>query len=321
MDMKKSSIAYGVVLSMLLLANLVFILSPQKVKAANIPTLTTQGASSITSMGAILNGTITSTGSPIPLIRGFNYGITTGYGAFTAEQTGQSEVGYGTGAYTKSVSGLACGTTYHYQSYAVNNVGPGYGNDVTFTTGACNSSSPNQSQKSTGNDPGYSPSSSGRYAFSSSGNQSGLSGTRISKTVGFGGKVTMTKIPNVTCTGNGTLVVLASNLTSGISSLMQTKSSDSTVQKVASALKGLSGLIPFYATDSSKKPEVGKWILGKANTIPDTSSCKMQIGPYKIPYPVRKTSNYQVSGKTSGSGSSTSGAYYSTSSNGTRNYE
>lgn len=140
-------------------------------------------------------------------------------------------------------------------------------------------------------------------------------------TVGFGGKVAMTKIPNVTCTGNGTLVILVSNFTSGISQLAQTKSSDSTIKKVSSAIKGLFGSIPFYATDSSKKPQVGKWILGNANITTDTSTCKMQIGPYKIPYPVRKTSNYQVSGQNSGSGSSTSGAYYSTSSNGTRNYE
>lgn len=41
------------------------------------------------------------------------------------------------GAYSLPISSLTCGTTYHYQAYAVNSVGTGYGRDRTFETSAC----------------------------------------------------------------------------------------------------------------------------------------------------------------------------------------
>jgi len=124
-----------------------------------------------------------------------------------------------------------------------------------------------------------------------------------SATFSFGGKVQRTTAPLVTCTGSGTLVVLSGNYTAAINgaikATLESQSSDNktqkTVQEVASGIKGIYGSMPFYTTDSSKTPRIGGWILGKADIAPDFKTCKRQIGPYKIPYPVRKIESYNVS--------------------------
>jgi len=96
------------------------------------PTTTTSSATSITATGAILNGSITATGGSNATIRGFNYGTTTSYGTDTTDNGS-----YNTGAFTKSLTSLTCGTTYHFRSYATNSAGTGYGNDMTFITSTC----------------------------------------------------------------------------------------------------------------------------------------------------------------------------------------
>ena len=117
-----------------------------------------------------------------------------------------------------------------------------------------------------------------------------------STTFGFGGKVEATKISGVTCTGNGTLVVLSSNAGGAVSAVSSvTSSKSSTGEKVTGAINGIYGMIPFYATDTSKKPKNGEWILGKADAVPDTKTCKIKLGKTSIPFPVRKTSKYGIS--------------------------
>jgi titin len=96
------------------------------------PTVTTQAASSITTTTATFNGNITATGNENPSTRGFNYGLTTGYGS-TISTSGS----YSTGAYTGSATGLTCNTTYHYRGFATNTGGTGNGGDQSFTTSAC----------------------------------------------------------------------------------------------------------------------------------------------------------------------------------------
>lgn len=83
----------------------------------------------------------------------------------------------------------------------------------------------------------------------------------------FGGKVILTTIPIVTCTGSGTGPVV---------------------------LIKMNGL-PYYTESQQKTPKVGDWILGRANIIPNFSTCNIQAGPYKIPFPVRTTSDYNIS--------------------------
>lgn len=124
-----------------------------------------------------------------------------------------------------------------------------------------------------------------------------------SATFSFGGKIEATKVSMVTCTGSGTLVVLTSTFTalttSALKSYFTSKSEENSTQKtvneISDLITGLYGTIPFYAKDSSKSPRVGGQILGKADVFPDFKTCKIQIGPYKKPFPVRTTDNYNVS--------------------------
>lgn len=87
------------------------------------------------------NGNITNTGGENNDKRGFVYGTTTqsapgnvapassGYDTY-AEDTGD----YGTGAFTKAITGLTAGTTYYGRAYSHNSVGYAYGDEVSFRT-------------------------------------------------------------------------------------------------------------------------------------------------------------------------------------------
>jgi len=96
------------------------------------PTLTTTSATSLNSTSATLNGDVTNTGGENTYNRGFEYGFNTTYGANTIESGS-----FTSGPYLNVLSGLTCGTTYHYRSFSNNSVGIGYGNDQTFTTNIC----------------------------------------------------------------------------------------------------------------------------------------------------------------------------------------
>lgn len=94
------------------------------------PTVTTGSASSISSTGATLNGTLSSDGGEACTCS-FQWGKTTSYGNTTStlsRTTGQT--------FARSISGLSPKTTYHYRAKAVNSKGTVYGTDKTFTTPA-----------------------------------------------------------------------------------------------------------------------------------------------------------------------------------------
>ena len=103
------------------------------------PTVTTTGSSLITSSSAKLAGTISYVGSYSSHVSavGFHYGVDTSYGA-TSTVSGT----FGTGPFTNNITGLSCGTTYHYRAFATD-FNNGYGSDMTFTTSACSGSSGN----------------------------------------------------------------------------------------------------------------------------------------------------------------------------------
>jgi hypothetical protein len=105
------------------------------------PVSTAQSASSITATTATLNGTITHTGGQTPTVRGFHYGTTTSYGSTTT-----ANGTFSTGAYTAGITGLTCGTTYHYRTYATNTEGTDNSADATFVTGSCDSTAPTISE-------------------------------------------------------------------------------------------------------------------------------------------------------------------------------
>ncbi len=95
------------------------------------PTATTNAATSITSAGATLNGSINANGSTTTIT--FEYGLTTGYGtSVTADQS--PVAGSSATSVSKAITGLTPGTTYHYRLKGVNASGTTYGEDLTFTT-------------------------------------------------------------------------------------------------------------------------------------------------------------------------------------------
>jgi hypothetical protein len=99
---------------------------------ADVPTVSSVVASSISGTGATLNGSITNTGGQNPTSRGFVWGTSTSYGATTTD-TGS----YGISDFNTILSSLTCNSTYHFNAYATNSGGTGYGSDQSVTTSAC----------------------------------------------------------------------------------------------------------------------------------------------------------------------------------------
>jgi hypothetical protein len=98
------------------------------------PTATTGIASVISRAGATLNGTANPNGTATTAR--FDYGLTTGYGSSTPGQAlgaGSTDVAIGGGTLT----GLVCGTLYHFRAAAANAVGASNGLDASFTTAPC----------------------------------------------------------------------------------------------------------------------------------------------------------------------------------------
>ncbi len=106
--------------------------------AAAAPGASTAAASAITTTGATLNGMVSANGSSTTVT--FEYGATAAYGSMMA--VAQSPVNSNGASVTADVSGLTCGTLYHFRVDATNGIGGNNGNDLTFTTSACPAGAP-----------------------------------------------------------------------------------------------------------------------------------------------------------------------------------
>jgi uncharacterized repeat protein (TIGR01451 family) len=102
------------------------------VSAPAFPLLVTQPATGVSSNSAVLNGTIDGNGSYA--VAHFRYGTDTNYTGgepvfsyFTTEY-------YDAEAFSYTLTNLAPGTTYHYQTFGFNCCEEGFGADQTFTT-------------------------------------------------------------------------------------------------------------------------------------------------------------------------------------------
>jgi len=97
--------------------------------ASTAPTATTNAATSVTSTGATLNGSVNANDASTAVT--FEYGLTTSYGnTVTADQiigTSATEVSY-------ALTGLTPNTNYHYRVVGVNAEGTTHGGDMTFST-------------------------------------------------------------------------------------------------------------------------------------------------------------------------------------------
>jgi trimeric autotransporter adhesin len=102
--------------------------------APSAPTVTTQAVSSITTTSATGNGNITATGGANATRRGFCYIQASSGTPTTADSVAYDDGSFGTGAFTKSITGLSASTAYRVRAYAVNSGGTGYGDTVDLTT-------------------------------------------------------------------------------------------------------------------------------------------------------------------------------------------
>ena len=101
------------------------------------PTVLTGSSSAITNAQATLGGSIPNPGYPAVTASGIVLSTSSAptRGAFGVVDSPTSPL-VGNGAYTKTFTGLASGTTYYYRAYAENTTGITYGADSTFTTNA-----------------------------------------------------------------------------------------------------------------------------------------------------------------------------------------
>lgn len=99
------------------------------------PTVTTTAATLPIAVGATLNGTISS--NQAITTASFEYGLTAAYGATIAATPSSLPANAIGAAITANVTGLTCGTLYHYRAVGSNGFGTANGADMTFTTAAC----------------------------------------------------------------------------------------------------------------------------------------------------------------------------------------
>ena len=105
------------------------------------PSSVTGAATAITTMGATLNGTISSNGTSTHVA--FLYGLTGNYTNGIGGTPSTLPPGAAGAAVSASPSGLTCGTLYHFAVVANNGIGGDrYGADHTLTTSPCPSGLP-----------------------------------------------------------------------------------------------------------------------------------------------------------------------------------
>jgi uncharacterized protein (TIGR02145 family) len=92
-----------------------------------VPTLTTSVATNITEESATCGGTIIDEGSGPILARGVSYRSTSSYPDYSTNSTGDM-------SFTAELIHLTPATRYYVKAYAENNVGIGYGSEISFST-------------------------------------------------------------------------------------------------------------------------------------------------------------------------------------------
>jgi len=99
--------------------------------SGQVPTVTTQAATNITTTGATLNGKVNA--NYLSTTVTFEYGTTTDYGnSVTASQS--PVIGHSETAVSAPIIGLNPGTTYHFRLISINSLGTVYGDDFTLST-------------------------------------------------------------------------------------------------------------------------------------------------------------------------------------------
>jgi hypothetical protein len=98
------------------------------------PTVTTQAVSGVAYNAVTGNGNITATGGANATRRGFCYKEGTSGDPTTSDSVAYDDGSFGTGAYTKAITGLSPNTSYRVRAYATSPGGTGYGTTVQAKT-------------------------------------------------------------------------------------------------------------------------------------------------------------------------------------------
>jgi len=98
------------------------------------PTVTTQAVSDIAYSSGTGNGNIISIGGETVTRRGFCYMVGVAGDPTTANSVAYDDGSFGTGAYTKAITGLTPEESYRVRAYAINPVGTSYGSTVQMLT-------------------------------------------------------------------------------------------------------------------------------------------------------------------------------------------
>lgn len=101
---------------------------------AQLATLFTATASSITDTNAVSGGNISNSGGANITARGIVW--STNQNPTLDNNLGSTNNGNGTGSYTSYLTGLTASTTYYARAYATNSAGTAFGAQVSFTTSA-----------------------------------------------------------------------------------------------------------------------------------------------------------------------------------------
>jgi hypothetical protein len=98
-----------------------------------VPTVVTSPVTNITQTSAVLNGNATSDGGATITERGLVWGTALNPTVLNNKQIDSS---WGTGLFSKTITGLTANTTYNVRAYATNDRGTVYGGNVSFKTSA-----------------------------------------------------------------------------------------------------------------------------------------------------------------------------------------
>ena len=99
------------------------------------PSVSGNSASGLTVTGATLGNTVSSNGAASTVT--FEYGLTTAYGSTATAAESPLASSASAASVSAAITGLTCGTVYHYRVKAVNSVNTTNGSDATFST-SCN---------------------------------------------------------------------------------------------------------------------------------------------------------------------------------------
>jgi len=102
----------------------------RKSLSVDVPIVSTNSITNVTSTSAVCGGNVTSDGGSAVKSRGVCWS-TSHSSTINSSKTIDST---GTGKYTSTVSGLSSNTTYYIRAYATNSSGTGYGEERSFKT-------------------------------------------------------------------------------------------------------------------------------------------------------------------------------------------